>query len=102
MRKNSYLISDPGAKIQEKNFKKMNNNHIKCILGCQQDEDQQNTFFQCSKLVKKNNLIKYEQIFGPLSELEAITMCASIELTRKHIMKNPGERAAGTLAHLIY
>ena len=67
----------------------MNNNDIKCILGCQQNEDQQHTFFTCSKLANKNNSIKYEHIFGTLNEQkEAIKMCALIELTRNHIKNN--------------
>ena len=36
------------------NFQKMNDNNIKCILGCLQDKDQKHTFSNCDKLIKKN------------------------------------------------
>ena len=66
----------------------MNNNNIKCILGCLQDEDQKHTFFNCDKLKKKNNSVRYEHIFGTLDEQkQAIQMMASIERSRIHIKK---------------
>ena len=71
------------------NFKKLNNNSIKCKLGCHQDEDQLHTFIQCTKLKNTNHSIKYEHIFGTLDEqTEAIKMFACIDLTRNHIIKN--------------
>ena len=66
----------------------MNSNNLKCILGCIQDEDQKHTFFNCSKLINQNNLIRYENIFGTFEEQKtAIKMLATIEVTRNHIRK---------------
>ena len=66
----------------------MNSNNLKCILGCIQDEDQKHTFFNCSKLINQNNLIRYENIFGTFEEQKtAIKRLATIEVSRNHIRK---------------
>ena len=70
------------------NFKKMNSHNLKFILECIQDEDQKHTFFNCSKLINQNNLIRYENIFGTFEEQKtAIKRLATIEVSRNHIRK---------------
>ena len=61
---------------------------MKCIFGCIQNEDQKHTFFNCSKLINQNNLIRYENIFGTFEEQKtAIKRLATIEVSRNHIRK---------------
>ena len=81
------------------NFSKLNRNNLRCVLFCQQNEDQVHIFTQCQPLMNRLNIldaVQYNNISGSLHEqIEIITLLYKIDQTRNHIMKNhllPGGR----------
>ena len=74
------------------NFRKMNQNNLRCTLNCQNNEDQRHVFIHCEpvlKLIKNRSILLYEDIFGSLEEqTQVIRAFIHIEKTRKHIIKN--------------
>ena len=53
------------------NFQKLNRNNLKCVLGCQQNEDQVHVFMQCQPLMNRLNVldgVQYNNISGSLPQ----------------------------------
>ena len=74
------------------NFRKLNRNNLKCVLGCQQNEDQVHVFTQCQPLMNRLNIlddIQYNNILGSLpQQIELIKLLYKIDQSRNHILKN--------------
>ena len=94
--------------LSKMNFKKMYKYDLKCIFGCNSDEDQRHIFTQCESIVAETNTqyTLYNNIF--CSDVNKLKEAASIFLkidTNRQDLKDkilPGEHStARTCAHLF-
>ena len=68
----------------------MHKNHLKCVFGCPQNEDQKHAFLYCWPIVSKienHHVTQYNNLFGNLQEqVKTIQIFSQIERMRKHTL----------------
>ena len=75
------------------NFRKLHSLNLKCIHGCNKDEDQRHIFEECEVLKSNNNVKLYDYIFQDIiKQRQAISAFILIEERRNLLIKGDEDK----------
>ena len=75
------------------NFRKLHSLNLKCIHGCNKDEDQRHIFEECEILKSNNNIKLYDYIFQDIvKQRQAISAFILIEERRNMLIKGDEDK----------
>ena len=82
------------------NFQKLHKGDLKCLLGCNANEDQVHIFTQCQDIeISLRNTVPYEDIFKDIMvQKTAIETFLKVDKRRQLRLNPPGEISARTRA----
>ena len=75
------------------NFRKLHSLNLKCVYGCNKDEDQRHIFEECEILKSNTNVKLYDYIFQDIvKQRQAISAFILIEERRNIIIKGDEDK----------